>query len=286
MAIHKGTAADVQDYMAAQLSHVNREHKGGSGGECDRWKFGPTYTLQRLNKHLCNGWPEGVERVRRINADADARAAVTVRDIRRRRVRGESGAEVDVTAYWRGRADIAWERCRRDASVKARAVHIVPMLTGVCTLEADQFFYRGAAAVRLCDLLAAAGYSVAVTAAAIVPQVGDMKPRSHDYAWGIPLKPYNAPLEINALTAALCEVGFTRHYVFRHLGTASFRVGAHCGWYDQPGIARLPGLARVAVPEQPGERTVYLPYGIGTAAQAEEWVKAQLAAIEAGEGAS
>lgn len=275
--------ADVQEYMDVRLTAVNSRHEGGSGGEASRWKFGPTLNLASLNAHLTAGWPEGVDRVRQINATAEGGAPLTVRNVRRRRVHGEAGAEVDVTAYWRGRADVAWSRCVRDSETKIRAVHIVPMLCGVCTLEADQFFYRGAAAVRLCDVLTAAGYRVAVTAAAIAPYVVDMGRTENHYAVAIPLKPYTAPLELNTLTAVLCEVGFTRHYVFKHIGTAPFKVGGHCGWYGAEGVAELPKLARLAVPQQPGEMTVYLPYDIGTAQQAEQWVQQQLDKLNAGE---
>lgn len=276
--IHVATVANVAEYMSAPLSRVNKDYEGGAGGDSSTWKFGPTYTLRKLDAHLTQGWEEGVARLREIQGEAQAGAAVTVRNVRRRRVRGEQGAEVDVTAYWRGRGDVAWERCVRDAATKVRAVHIVPMLCGVCTLTADQFFYRGAAAVRLCDLLTEAGYNVAITAAAIAPQIGDgyTSAKEYDYAVGIPIKPYLAPLEINTVAAVLCEVGFTRHYVFRHLGVAPFGVGSHCGRYDDLGLSRLDGLARLAVPAAEGEHTVYLPYDIGTKGQAADWVKASL----------
>jgi hypothetical protein len=285
MIVHTGTAASVDAYMVAPLSAENADYEqsAGIGRQGGAWTYGPTRSVTRLNSHLRDGWSEGAERIRAINATADAAAPVTVRNVRRRRVTGDAGSEVDVTAYWRGRGDVAWSRCVRDGAVKARAVHIVPMLCGVCTLTADQFFYRGAAAVRLADLLTEAGYNVAITAAAVGPQVGVLGSGEPHYAYAIPLKPYTAPLEINVLAAVLCEVGFTRHYVFRHLGTAPFVIGQHCGRYDTNGERVLPELARLAVPEQSGERVVYLPYDIGTAKQAEQWVRDQIAALDQSE---
>lgn len=186
------------------------EHFPGDPGESFGWcesvaeflqespavkaQWGDTPKLVELVKR---GWVDGAARIAREVAGL---SAPPVQGVRRRPVWKDGGDEVCLDKVRLGRLDTAWRGTARRLGTQAPRVRVVAdmsMLTSSC--PPSLFFLRGAAAVRLVDVLSEAGYAVelwmadGIAASGSHPRVG----------YAVTIKPFDAPFDM-ASAAAMC----------------------------------------------------------------------------------
>ena len=82
--------------------------------------------------------------------------------VKRRRIRAESGDNLDMFRVYRGDLDRAWERCQRKHKIGNRMLNLIVNVAANYSVTSDKLFYAGACAVRAVEELELAGYSVAV----------------------------------------------------------------------------------------------------------------------------
>ena len=210
---------------------------------------------------VAQGWPEGVRRINEALADLRDDIAPPV-SVKRRRVRSDHGAEVDMSAYWRGRADIAWTDCRRTSTRAPQVVTIAAQISAPGKTHSGDLFWRGAAVLKLADLLTAAGYHVRIDAVRHV---------RHGYTdhpgrllQRVTVKEATAPLDVESLAAVLCLSGFFRMFLFACMCSMLYKVQKGCGFTERYQAA-------------PGE--VAGVEDCTDADTARAWIRAQLEAI-------
>lgn len=120
-------------------------------------------------------------------------------DIRRRRVRGDQGDELDIHAVWRGQSDTAWSRMGKREVTSPPMVSIV--INSIIQADNDKtvISYRGAVGVVLCQLLERAGYRVRLIVAR-----GGFAGVNHDeqFSCRTTIKDYGKPLDRETVACA------------------------------------------------------------------------------------
>lgn len=209
-------------------------------------------------------WEEGVARLR---AALDGLGeSLPPRSIKRQRVRRDFGSEVDIHQYWAGRADIAWSDCRRLSKVGPKAVTIIVKVGGLAGVRAESMFWRGAAALKLADVLTTSGYNVELEASHTSRNVGH---NGEGFAVTIPVKAATAPLDLNSLAVTCCLGGYFRIAIFK-------MMCAMPGGQISPGFGGTVGY-RSLITETDDPRDVILCDGdIDTQQEARDWVKQQI----------
>jgi hypothetical protein len=223
-------------------------------------------TVKNLIK---NGWPEGVEK---LEAGLSGLSVPTKPvSTKRRRMRSDQGDSVDMGRVWSGQLDKAWERCERREMRNSRSVSIVCDVWATWTVPSEVLFWRGAAALKLADLLTQAGYSVEIIAVSASTDVLHAKGREPTHTVDIvPVKEYSAPMDMNSLAATVCLSGFLRLVCFQNMRTYEGRVA--CRYSGHMSTAREAGIVE---PHQID--------GVGRVMDAESartWVEEKLAMIE------
>jgi hypothetical protein len=235
------------------------------------WRFGDARNETKLARRINEGWEEGAERIRQLQATEMTQP----KSVKRHMVRADQGDSLDIHAVYRGDLNTAWRRTKRDRRPSPAVVRVVAVVAGSCMQSPNQFFYRGAAVAKLTDLLTQAGYSVEVVAACVAQQIG--ADRNGDYCHTITLKHSTAPLDLSQLAAVLCQQGFVRYYMFKSFTALATKVGRHFGWYGSP--TALNKLAVDATTES-NVRTFTIKYTVDSPRAAQEWVEECIRSIE------
>lgn len=157
-------------------------------------------TIRRI---VTGDWKRGLERLTAAFEDLDEPTRPL--QIRRVRRRSDQGNEVDITAYWRGRGDVAWEACHRAHRVAQSRVTIVCDAIQKGASSSDDLFWRGAAVAVLADKLSRAGYSVEVVSAWHTPRDSHGGVR----CWTV-VKQFHEPLDLAVLAGACACPAFFR----------------------------------------------------------------------------
>lgn len=154
------------------------------------------------------GWPEGAERVRSMMESIDAPPPV---DMKRKVTRGDQGDELDIHAVYRGGLDRAWSRKRRLHTRARMSVRLVAQMGGSRHMHEEEMFWRGAAVLKLAELLEESGYRVEIVGVS----------QHHVDGWehlayaSFIVKDARAPLDVEQVAGVVCNAGFARTFGFR-----------------------------------------------------------------------
>ena len=162
---------------------------------------------------IAQGWPDGVKRAREIAAEISMDIP-PAQDIRRRKVRGDHGDEIDMQRVYAGALDTAWSRTARRSTNAPPVISIFTNFGGTWAKSGEEMFYKGAAAAVLADILEAAGYRVEIICYGIFKGVYENHPGQYDY-FEFPAKRADEPLDLNRLTALTALAGTLRIMVLR-----------------------------------------------------------------------
>ena len=163
--------------------------------------------------------------------------------IKRRLYRTDQGDEYDIHRAWTGGLDTAWSRRKRQARVSGGSVVTIGVNSELSSSEhADTQFWRGAAAIRMADILTEAGYHVRI----VTYNAGcDVFPKAtvKNILQTVEIKRADMPLDIPTLTAAIAQAGTFRHYGIHHYTSFPWIVHGASGYpiksYELPGVDAL-----------------------------------------------
>lgn len=157
-----------------------------------------------------DGWQQGVDLMQQVAGAVDVPVP---RSVRRRGAWMDQGDEVEMQRVWAGDLDRAWRRTVRLDSTGPRRVRILVDSIANGGVEANVMRWRGVAALRLCDVLVEAGYTVQVES------VFCGKSDGHRYRLAVAVKDYSQPLDLPALAATTALPAFFRalHHEWHYL---------------------------------------------------------------------
>lgn len=228
----------------AGWSHwVNYTHAdwAGMGGPC---------TLKDVAETTTTGWQAGADK---LVAAQQTLNIPRLPSIRRHGVWSDRGDELDMGRVYAGRLDTAWRRTQKSkASSGVPRIRIVADCIAAGSMEAEDMFWRGAAAVILADALTTAGYAVEMLSAF----------HGSDHKVSVTVKPFNGPCAMTDLAATTASPAF-----FRIIGHAFV-----AGHFEQSGIGAMNPKSINTWPADDVARCFILPQSICGKASCEQWV--------------
>jgi len=170
-------------------------------------------SIEKLDGYVSDGWPEVEKRMNKMLEEITPPPAELRPEVnrRRRRVRRDFGNEVDIHAVNQGRMDRAWDATvvEEVKTVGNKLVHININLSASAGVSFDAGLWRGAAAMRIYDVLMRMGKSVAISGMFTGYRL--FTDGSHGLV-SCRLKQYGEPLRPDRL-AAMVTLGFMRHHL-------------------------------------------------------------------------
>jgi hypothetical protein len=151
-------------------------------------------------------WPEGVKRAKHLSSEI---VLPKVKSVRRKRTRSDLGSEIDMARVYSSQLSTAWSDTTRESSAGKRQITISASIGFNCATSASAFFWRGATALKLVELMTDAGYRVRVLGFSAARDV-DYADRSKVFADVIQLKAFNQRVNLTALAIPLCLPAFFR----------------------------------------------------------------------------
>lgn len=212
VAILADSAPDASFYPLQVAGNVKQRENyvsSLSGDTGESW-LGAKNLTQLLHEYE-NGWEAGVEQIKSIQIEVTTEQGESVK---RRRIRAESGDNLDMFRVYRGDLDRAWERCQRKHKIGNRMLNLIVNVAANYSVTSNKLFYAGACAVRAVEELELAGYSVAVYGAVSIssPSSGGGVV-SGLYVYKV--KEHNEVVDLNTLAVDLCRSGCFRYFGFQ-----------------------------------------------------------------------
>lgn len=192
-------------------------------------------SLASVKDAIKTGWPAGVLRME--NALAKIGGDVVPVSLRRRVERSDQGDEFDIHRAYAGGLDTAWSSRKRKARVSGGAQITIATQIGLTSdMHSSTLFWRGAACMRLADILTASGYQVQV----IGYNAGtDAFVGGYRKLFKVELKRADAPLDMAALASAVALSGTYRHFFLANQCSCELEVDYGYGttdyFYELPG---------------------------------------------------
>lgn len=234
----------------------------------DRWLG---CSVGEAEKRVAHGWADGAKQVVSRLGDIEVPMPVSVK---RRLVRGEQGDELDIHSVYRGDLGHAWSARRRKHIRNPLSVRIVVQCNLLSETRFYELFWRGAAAVKLADLLTAAGYNVEILGTVASSTVQGYP---SDFLLTFPLKEANAPLDVEMLAGVVCNAGFHRVFGFRAYGALTdLRHSPGDASSDKTG--RI--LSEMVEKDGHGAPSFITPYGIFNKDGAERWIRGMVQQLD------
>lgn len=199
-----------------------RENVGGcfmaGASYCEQWFGAPT--REEFDRILDQGDIKYAKMV-----EEKAVEVAQPRSLKRRRMRGEYGDELDIHKVYAGALSTAWERRGPKLRVATRNIKLLVNIAQNANTSAQKMQWVGVAALRLAEAFEKAGYRVAIDGVDGSNKVSD---KEHILCV-FPLKSYESPLDIMSLTSAVCFAGFFRGAGFMNLGLADGQISDGLG---------------------------------------------------------
>lgn len=273
--------ADLTDFSATackdaphfnQRTHNYLEHDAGhlqKNMTPLKW-YGLHEGAEGVREKTAHGWTDGVQKMLAAMRDMDE--PPQPKSAKRRRARGDFGDSVDMGAVWAGNLDKAWQRTERREIRASRNVTIYAALGASWKVPASKLFWRGAAALKLADILTEAGYNVQIigTRHSVKSFEESEANACQHIAQFVTIKELTAPLDLNSLASSLCLGGFTRLYFMQAQCKAPFEVTGNLGYsrtHEGLELGTLDGIQGLE--------------GVLSKDLANDWVRAQIEAMQA-----
>lgn len=202
------------------------------------------------------GWPRGADMVMTHGERLDV---PTILSIKRRGVWCDQGDEVEMQRIWSGDLDTAWRTTKKRPTRSPTRVRIVLDSLASCAVSSETMAMRGAAAIRLCDALTTAGYSVEMRSA----WQGDAKDQ---FFLSVTVKSFDMPVDIGSLAATVGLPSF-----FRALGHQWGPMASKQAYGGASGY-QVQDLDEGRF-EEPNVLLFCIGQGIETISAANEWIR-------------
>lgn len=163
-----------------------------------------------------HGWPALTEAVQKkaakLTMQPDVLPPMLVQSSRRKRVRADSGNELDIHRVYQGQLDTAWSATRKTIQeTRRRAAHIYVNIDGNGNESAVDSQWRAAAAYRVCEILQRSGFTVEITVGSAFIRPFSNGPQRNFVTFTA--KPSGMPLDLNRLSLQ-STLGWMRSYLF------------------------------------------------------------------------
>lgn len=255
----------LEENRKAVADYAAGKHSGSDPG---KW-LGASSPAE-LDDRLIKGWPEGVSKLEQL-----ATREIHPVSLRRRRVRGDQGDEVDMQAVYRGDLSRAWIKTRRQSRPGTnRSITIICNLGDSFSVTADKLFWRGAAVLKLTDALTSSGYSVSLYGAVTSAECSaDQKVSAAQF---VEIKAADSPLDLSQLAALTAMPGWFRTRGFAGITAACDLVGQRPEYgLGHPDHAAIPAFA-----EMLGITGAIVQPKVNDKESAEAWIDAVMAQLE------
>lgn len=222
-----------------------------------------------------DGWPDGAQRIQ-DNVRALTNATVERIPCQRRRPRwSDQGEHLDYDRMRAGQFDQCWRRAMRAPVPMIPLVRIAVLACANHSTDAEQLFWRGAAAVALADLLNESGYNVDLWAAyGSILCDGQATPDGSMVC----VKPALAPYSLSHAAAGLAFPGTFRSLIIRsRLKIAERQLDAGAS-RTQHALALA--VVRASVASASGARCCIADETVNCRAAALAWVESQLQSLQ------
>lgn len=249
--------------------HYAPKFAKGELGDGQDWFGAPNGKV--LKERLTQGWAEGAERLQDL-----AIREISPTSVRRRRIRGDQGDELDMQAVWRGDLSRAWTRTKRMSRAgTSRTITIVCNLGDNCGTDAATLFWRGASVLRLADSLTSAGYNIGIFGACAGNRCDTDD--TVDCAQFVEIKATDAPLDLSALAGLTAMPGWFRTQGFAGIIAACDLADKdHDGGLGRPSHELAPYAEMLGLP---ADSMIFQPQ-INSREKAEAWIDEVLQQIE------
>lgn len=164
-------------------------------------------------KAVSEGWKEGAEAIESLYTKM-VRTLPRAIDVRRKRVRGDIGEELDIHSVYRGDLSRAWSQMSRAMRHGTSLVRIVADVCDNSHVSAEQLKWRGYAALALSRILNKAGYSTEICVAVAVKNATENGSNGQIVLTTVTVKPRHVVQDTRMLAATVALPGYFRHYGF------------------------------------------------------------------------
>ena len=179
-------------------------------------------SFEEVDRLARDGWTEGVTRIKEIS-DAITAKLPRVKFMRRKRVRGSQGAELDIHAVNRGSLDRAWSsvaKVERQGNVRSKKIRLIMDLSAPFSKSAHELFWNPAATLVLAQHFLKCGHAVEVLAARLTSRIAVRKgKKGNSKLVTFTVKAFDRALQIENL-ALMALAGVSRKYGF----TSSYAI--------------------------------------------------------------
>lgn len=202
--------ASAKNPVGCSAHKVKSDSDKTTGSAAEKW-FGKGIRDKRQLAEVCaKGWTDGLNKI--YEAVGQVGGGIVPVSLKRRIVRGDTGDNYDIHRAMSGGLDRAWDSRKRQKRVAGGAQLTIAVSIGQsAATHADAAFWRGAAAVRLADLMTEAGYQVQVVGYASTIDTFDTG-TPHGLTL-VEVKAASEPLDLTALATSVALAGFYRHFV-------------------------------------------------------------------------
>lgn len=203
---------DIADFMNIRPRSAENQSSGGhrslEGTRINGRNWFGVDSLQEVERVMREGWVDGVKRI--YEALGHIGQDVQAVSLKRRIVRSDQGDEFDIHRAYSGGLDQAWSRRTRQVRVAGGAsITIGVSIAQSVGNNSEEQFWRGAAAVRLADILTDAGYQVRIMA---YSKSTGYYVNGSGMLFTVTVKEANQPLDLSAVASIVALAGANRWY--------------------------------------------------------------------------
>lgn len=194
------------------IENIEGRNQSNTGDNL-RW-YGTTEGISGVKEIVSNGWESGQSKINKLAGQIDIPPA---KSVRRRTVRGASGQNLNMSAVYAGNLSTCWTSRRRQSQ---RGISKITMLVSVgdhAGVDSEVLFWKGAAAVKVADILNTAGYTVRITGYSNILSHyrNATTTNNEDAVYSYNVKAHQEVLDVDRTATILALGGFFRYFVFK-----------------------------------------------------------------------
>lgn len=222
----KPSAANKNLETAQEFRKNYRENYRTSGRQ---WYGMDTNNPGDVIDAIHHGYRPGLDSIRECSGQFGTFA---IKSVKRRRIRGDQGDDLDIARVYSGHLDSAWSRTRRESNgfVYGKEVKIVVDIGANCHVKADRMKWRGAYAAALADAYVQAGYRVELYAYWCLQKLDRDGTVSAEFI--LKICDSAEPFDLEKLANTICFPGFFRTLGFESILTVPAKIDDRLGGHN------------------------------------------------------
>ncbi|APD20342.1 hypothetical protein AM24_151 [Acinetobacter phage AM24] len=204
--------SDAMDHYKKYDVDIPFKHNKGQVSEYRGGHHSTDWTGFSDQRHFEQTMLHG-DKIKAIEIEEIQAPEVKVESRKRKRHKGPIGDTLDIHAVYRGELDRAWTYTKRD--MHDGGMKNITLLINIgdnCGISSQALGWRGAVALKVCDVMTEAGYNVRI----IANQMTENVTRDDDgYGYNCTtVKDFDEYLDVPKLAAIFCRAGFFRSVIF------------------------------------------------------------------------